>query len=252
MEPTPTKANQESRPRPAEILSPRVVERVAAVLIILYAIALVLTVVTRVGSGADQETALESLTMIAANAELYMASKIANLISAFVLVVLAAVSYRIFQRYDRTLALVGAVTLLSAGLLWTFSSVAGLALAQEYGGPLPSQAPLVRAGSILGTYNAVEPLRALAGQAGFTFAALALLALGSLIAWSGTLPRWLGWLGIVAGVLMFFIWNPEATALHRIGGGAYLLWLLLLAGWLLFRGTYAATAGDIDAETGEH
>ena len=36
---------------------------------------------------------------------------------------------------------------------------------------------------------------------------------------------------------MFFIWYDDAAILHRIGGGLYLLWLLMIAGWLLFRGT---------------
>ena len=36
---------------------------------------------------------------------------------------------------------------------------------------------------------------------------------------------------------MFFIWYDDAAILHRIGGGLYLIWLLLIAGGLLFRGT---------------
>ena len=266
MEPTPIKANQESRPRPAEILSQRVVERVAAALLILYVLASIVPIVVRMASGTPVDIllpirdgtepemfALSHLrTMIWLNNPLYIASQTANLISSFILVSMSAVSYQVFQHHDRTLALMGAFMFLGAAFFTGLSAVGGLALAQEYGGPLPAQAPLIRAHSLLSTYNAIEPLRALAGRVGFTFAALGLLALSGLIAWSGALPRWLGWLGIVAGVLMFFIWNPDAAALHRIGGGAYLLWLLLLAGWLLFRGTHDATAGDIDAETGEH
>ena len=232
------------------LISRRGVERAGASLLILYSLAVTVSVAARVISGADQVTALESIMMIGVNSGWYVGHQTANLISALILVALSAVTYRVFQHTDRNLALVGAFMLIAAGIFSSISSIGGLALAQEFGGPHPAQVVLT-AGNPESTYVVIEPLRELAAQVGFTFSGLALLALGGLLAWSGALPRWLGWLGILAGVLMFFIWNPNATALHRIGGGAYLLWLLLLAGWLLFRGTQETTAGDIYAETGD-
>ena len=88
----------------------------------------------------------------------------------------------------------------------------------------------------------VESARQAFGRIGFTLSALGVIALGILIAWSGTLPRWLGWLGIAAGVSMFFIWVEAATTIHRLGGAGYLLWLAIMGGWLVVRGTHFESA----------
>jgi hypothetical protein len=38
---------------------------------------------------------------------------------------------------------------------------------------------------------------------------------------------------------MLLIWNDSAAVLHRVGGTGYLLWLLIIGGWLLVRGSQA-------------
>ena len=48
---------------------------------------------------------------------------------------------------------------------------------------------------------------------------------------------WLGWAGWATAVAMLFIWDPEAAAMHRVGGVALLLWLLAVAGLLTWKGT---------------
>lgn len=219
------------------ILSRRATERIAAILLILYILAVAVAVTARVSSGVDQETASESVLMLAVNYGWAIAAYTAGLIAAFALTVLAALIGPVFRPYEPTLAGISAFALLGAAFFGGLAAISGLALASAYGGGLPAQAAYLPVDGGLATYMVLEPLRALAGQVGFTFSGLALLSLGGLMALTGALPRWIGGLGLLVGALMFFIWYDDAAILHRIGGGLYLLWLLMVAGWLLFRGT---------------
>ena len=219
------------------ILSRWAAERIAAILLVLYTLAVAVSVAARVVSGVDQETAAESVRMLAVNYGWAVAAYTAGLIAAFALTLLAALIGPVFRPYDPTLAGISAFTLLGAAFFGGLAAISGLALVSAYGGGLPAQAAYLPVDGGMATYMALEPLRALAGQVGFTFSGLALLSLGGLITLTGALPRWMGWLGILVGALMFFIWYDDAAILHRIGGGLYLLWLLSVAGGLLFRGT---------------
>ena len=219
------------------ILSRRAAEHAAALLLLLYILAVAVSVAARVSSGVDQETAAASRLMLAANAGWAIASYTAGLIAAFTLTILAAILYRIFRPGNPTLALITAFVLLGAAFFGGLAAVNGLALALEHSGGPPPQSVYLSTDNGLAAYATLEPLRALAGRVSFTFAGLGLLALGGLMALTAALPRWLGWVGIISGALMFFIWYDGAATLHRLGGGLYLLWLLIVAGWLLFRGT---------------
>ncbi len=218
------------------ILAHRTLERFTAVLLIVYGIAQVITIVTRIASGADQPDALGSMAMISANHSWYLASKIANLAAAFVLLASAVPIFQVFRVHDQTLSLLTAVLLGTAGIFWLYSSLAGLALAEIYGQGVAETAVLTSNPEQF-AFAAIEPVRAIAGRVGFTAAALAIAAWSALIVLAKPLPRWLGWAGWATAVAMFFIWDPEATALHRLGGGALLLWLLLVVGLLTWKGT---------------
>ena len=219
------------------ILSRRATERIAALLLILYIVAVAVAVAARVSGGVDQETAAESVMMLAVNYGWAVAGYTAGLVAAFALTVMAALIGQVFRYHAPTLAWVSAFALLGAAFFGGLAASNGLALALEYGGGPPPQAAYLAADGGLASYIVLEPLRALAGKVGFTFSGLALLSLGGLMALTGALPRWLGALGLMVGALMFFIWYDDAAILHQVGGGLYLLWLALVAGGLLFRGT---------------
>lgn len=277
-------SNRKSGPNPgnAGILSSRGWERAAAILLLLYVLAVAISVTARVsgnpvsGNPYVRVVAPEPSVSGAGNSEpdlipvgvaatpggvvvtlelspswyVYAASQATNLLAAFILTALAAVSYRVFRHYEPTLALTGAFMFLGAAGFAALSGITGLALIREYGTHTFGWASSAEAENLVGIYAFLEPLRALAGRVGFTFGGLALLAFGGLIAWSGALPRWVGWLGLPTGALMFFIWYADAAALHRGGGGAYLLWLTLLAGLLFFRGCSSRGTGGVAAQAG--
>ena len=218
------------------MLSHRTVELLTALLLVLYCVAQVATIVTRIASGTDQPDAFSSLAMLSANHSWYVASKVANLTAAFLLLGLSVLIYQVFTAFDETLARMASVLFVAAGILWLLSSLAGLALAEVSGTPASETTLLTNNLQPLAFY-AIEPVRAIAGRVGFTAVALGLLALSILIAMAKPLPRWLGWAGLPIAAAMFFIWDPEATAMHRLGGSALLVWFLLVAGLLAWKGT---------------
>lgn len=224
-------------------MSHRALERMAAALLVLYGIAQIVTIVTRIASGADQPDTLGSISMISANHTWYLASKIANLVAAFLLLAAAILIFQVFRSCDRTLSLLSAVLLGTAGIFWLYSSLAGLALAEIYGGAVQDIALLGSGGQPF-AFQAIEPVRATAGRVGFTAAALGLAALSSLFVVASPLPRWLGWAGWAIAIAMLFIWDPDAAVMHRLGGGVLLLWLLVVAGLLALKGTAHSIPGE--------
>ena len=192
-------------------------------------------VATRTASNDSQIVFSDSLQMIAQNQALYLTSMYASVISNALLAGLAAGLYSTFRIYQPDLARAGAFLLLATAVVSMVAAVAGLALAslaQEFVGVTGNQE-----NSLASSAQAVEVFRAYAGRTGFTFSALSLLAFGGPISWQGPIPKWLGWLGILVGVMMLLIWSESATLLHRIGGTGYLVWLAITGGWLVLRGT---------------
>jgi hypothetical protein len=161
----------------------------------------------------------------------------AGLVSSILLITMAAGLYSIFRTRHRFLALATSFLFLAAALAWLTSAASGLALAslaQEF-----VSASGMQAEATASSARAVDLVRESTGRVGFTLAGLGTLTLGVLIAWKDALPKWLGWLGVVVGILMLLIWNDSAAVLHRVGGTGYLLWLLIIGGWLLVRGSQA-------------
>jgi len=216
--------------------APRGLERLTGGLLIIYGLLVLATVTTRIGSQSDQADFFQTAMMIATNRDLYLASAVINLISNVLLLALAALLYLTLSRREPALLLVGTCVLVASASVWVVSSAAGLALlsiidSHSGEGTVPLQA-------MAASGPTIELIREVTGKASFTLAALALLAIGAAISWRGMVPRWLGWLAVATGLLMLFIWSDDAALLHRVGGAGYLLWLWLLGGWLLLKGTH--------------
>ena len=97
--------------------------RTAGALLLLTAVATVVSVVTRVASGADQPTLLESLAAIAANMELYSIGGIARIASGVTLIATAGFVLKIWADGGRwSLPTVPAIMIASGG----FTGVSGV------------------------------------------------------------------------------------------------------------------------------
>lgn len=226
----------------AAISSARLEEVAAGVFLLFYAIAVMVSIYARMSVTWDVVTTVpveleSSLTRRGTDEVWQQITYAATLVGAFLLAIAAALACRVFASSSPSLALTGAFMFLGASFFAGLSALVGLALSQGFYGPHGPEAILTSREGFELKEAFLEPLRSLAGNTSFTFAALGALGFGSLIALHGAVPRLLGWPGIASGFLMFFIWLEDGALLHRLGGGAYLVWLILLAATLIFRGT---------------
>ena len=81
--------------------------------------------------------------------------------------------------------------------------------------------------------EALFSVRWITGSLGFTLAGLALVALAPVKWRMGGVLRITAVAGAVLGLAMLFIWLDAATAVHRVTGIAFLLWLIVVGLWLI-------------------
>ena len=179
-----------------------------------------------------------SLQTVADNETQNVVGSVFGFLMAGLFVSTGAALYVTFRSYDRLLSLIGAFGFLAAGVSFMVSMAAGLAfieLASEFGDTSDVQAdqivPAARAMAIVSDWSLF---------AGFGFFGLGLLALGILIIRQRPLPRWLGWLAAISGVLM--VLGAPTFFLLILGLLLGLVWLLVAGAWLAWRGTNEAEA----------
>jgi len=207
-----------------------------------YLVTITSSIATRVASRSDQDTIGASLDAIAENHGLYLFSVTSGLASNVLLLAVAVALYLVFRHRARFMRILGTSLFFGAALAWIVSGTGGLALAAL---AQASTTFISQDDPILTLAPIIESIREISGSIGFTLSAFALLVFGGIISHNRPVPRWLGWLAIITGLLMLFIWYDAAAALHRIGGTGYLIWLLALGGWLLWPGSKDTTASDL-------
>ena len=254
----PVQGNSRFPPRLAAISSVRVAEVATGLFLLFYAVSVIVSILARMSVTWDVVVTMtveveSSLTRRGTEPAWQYISSAATLTSAFLLAITSALTCRVFSSRGQSLALAGAFMFLAASFFAGLSALFGLVLAQGFYGPLGPGAILSSQEGFDLMEAFFEPVRSLAGNTSFTFAALGALCFGILIALHGVIPRWLGWLGVASGLLMLFIWLEDGALLHRLGGGAYLVWLILLAAMLIFRGARYSTnqVADLAKETSD-
>ena len=214
---------------PAGGLSPDHAARIAGAVLIFTAITTVIAVGARVAAGADQPTLLESLAAISANKGLYSVGGAARLVSGLALMAGAWFMYRTWT-IRRQWA--GQSLPILFGLSGAFTAASGLcavALAASVG-PSAEAASAVTAGA---PEEAWIYARWLTGKIGFTLAGAALIAAACSQWKSGGTLKPVSLVSAVIGIAMLFIWLDAATAVHRISGVAFVVWLAALGAVLL-------------------
>ena len=172
-QPETNSASPDAAPRETQIYG---AAKTAGVLLLLTAIATVVSVMTRVASGADQPTLLESLAAIAANKELYSIGGIARLASGLTLIAAAGCVLKIWADGGRwSTPTVPAIMIASGG----FTAVSGLcaiglvfsagAVNDAFLTGVVGQSPVDR------STEALAFLRWFTGKIGFAAAGLALM-----------------------------------------------------------------------------
>ena len=206
--------------------------RWAGLLLFLTGIATVASVAARVSAGADQPTLEESLAVIAQNQAAYFLGGAARLVSGIALIFAGSFVYRSLGVSQSVSAKLMLVLFILSGLFTALSGGLAVALAQV--APGVSNGTTVASGA-----GWMYDLRWLTGTVGFTAAGLALGA----VAWAYPKTGRAAWVIVRAsaaiGIAMLFIWIDAATAMHRISGIAFLLWLIGMGSLFLTGGPTA-------------
>ena len=202
--------------------------RMAGAFLILTAIATAVAVVVRVAADADQSTLAESLYAISLSKGLYGMGGAARFVSGVTLIIASWYLARTWIIRERlgTPLLQGLFAVSGA-----FTAVSGAcAVALALFGPGIESLPDVDR-----MIELTASIRWLSGKFGFSAAGLSLIV-ATRYQWKvGGMLRYASPASAIIGLAMQLIWIDSATAVHRIGGFALLVWLLVI-GTMLFTG----------------
>ena len=211
--------------------------RKAGALLLLTAVATVVSVMARISADADQETLTESLAAIAESRWFYAIGGAARLASGVTLLAAACFLLRTWIIRERLATPIVPVLLGVSGVVTGLSGVCAVVLA--------ASAPEPPGAVISGSTETIHYLRWLTGKIGFTAAGLALIGAARYQWKAGGGLKLISPASAVIGVAMLFIWVDAATVIHPISGAAFFVWLAVV-GVLLATGRverrFAATA----------
>lgn len=241
------------------MLSKITIERTAGVLLLLIVALFAALTFVEFGLDVSQEHFREGFRdKIVQNQDRFAAGLVLSSVMSVVMIGAAGALYSTFRPHEPTLATVGAYGLLAGGVLLLAGAGSGVALhdlAGEWSATGGAQAE-----QVLTSARAVALVFAFFANIAFFLLFGGVSAFGALIAWTGAIPRWLGWLAVFSGVLQALsltvglvtgaLWDMVMGSAIGTGLFSYLifgsffsavLWLLITGGWLLVRGTQEAT-----------
>lgn len=225
------------------------IERFSGILLLLIVVTSVAGAAFASGVGTDYNVPADEvaavLELVADNQGLHQAEIGFDLASFVILVALSGALYLVFSPHHRLLALLGTLGLAAGGMILAVHDIFWFvfpSVAKDFVSASSSQA------DVLLEIGRIIMLTANWGlSVGITFMGLGILAYGVLMIRSRAVLRALGWLGAVAGVLLFTgTWLPRVDiSLYTVWtalAGLVLLWEIGLGLWLLIKGT--KQAGD--------
>ena len=205
--------------------------RMAGILLLLTALATVVSVVTRVSADADYPTLAESLGAISESRGLYGIGGAARFVSGLTLIGAALLLSRTWIIRERLgTPLVPALF----GASGAFTAVSG-ACAAVLAATAPSAAEIATLDSIGGLIDTIANLRWITGKIGFAAAGLALIVAARYQWKAGDKLRRISPASALIGVAMQFIWIDAATRAHPVIGTLFFIWLVAI-GFMLSTG----------------
>ena len=216
------------------MVSKSTIDRACGVLLLGVLASLIVFAVTGNKFDTYEESFSESLQEIVDNEALHVTSTVFSGVASVLLILLAGAMYLAFRPYERAMVLVGTLGFLAIGFIMLVATMAGIASAE-----MANEFEKASGGTATMIATSARPLD-LIKEAAFigpvVFLPLSLLAFGSVIVWSRTVPRWLGWLALASGVVMLGFW-VNLWIVGIFGLMAAGLWFVLMGGWMLARGT---------------
>ncbi len=226
--------------------------RTAGVFLLLTALATAISVPTRLMADADAtphtdalartlnldaaETARiamsEKLSAIGSAAAAYGAGGAARLAGGLTLLAAGFFLWRAMGAYHPRSMGAAAILLAASGIASAVSGGCAISLAVIAEEPRAADMLVSAESSVSSAESALFTLRWAAGSLGFSLAGLGLAAMAPAQWRMGGILRVTAVLDAVLGVAMLFIWVDAATAVHRVTGVAFLVWLILVGLWL--------------------
>ena len=206
--------------------------RSAGLLLLLAAIATAVSVATRLAGSDEPPEGSGSYLPIVLDTGLYATGGGARVLSGVALLAAAVWLRRALAAWRLWTADAAAGLLALSGVVTGVSGVCMLALAAQLPETTAVAAYAAGPGPLPGWTEPVNAARSIAGKAGFTLAGLGLIALAPAQWRIGGLLKISAAADAIIGIAMLFIWVDAATAVHRISGIAFLLWLVISGLWL--------------------
>ena len=185
----------------------------------------------------DPQQAAADMQAIVANQGQYLGFVSVDILCNLGIFALGALFYLIFRSFNRSLALFGGLGFMAAGIVWLILDMPGLA---QYKLALDYSASSGAAASAIAQRGADLSLW---GNYSFAIAsiliAIGLLSFGLVIIRSIAINRLLGWLAIIAGILMLVsLVNTfsESAPVTHIAYYVTEVWALVTGIWLILRG----------------
>ena len=216
--------------------------RKAGALLLLTAVATVVSVMARLSADADQATVAESLAAIADSRWFYGVGGAARLVSGITLLAAACFLLRTWIIRERLATPLVPALLGVSGVVTGLSGVCAVVLA--------ASAPEAPSAAISGSTETIHYLRWLTGKIGFTVAGLALIGAARYQWKAGGGLKLISPASAVIGIAMLLIWVDAATVIHPISGAAFFVWLAVVGVMLVtgrverrFAATHSSPSG---------
>ena len=220
------RAQAESFGEMTETAVPSRTARNAGLFLIFTALVTLIAVAGRVAADADRDTVQETLAAIADSRFPYAISGAGRLASGITLTVAALYLYRTWIIRQRLVTPIVPGILALSGLLTTISGLLAIVLAIALPGGEESAD---------GFYEVISGARWLTGVAGFSAVGLALIVASPYQHRIGGMLRAIAPVSAVLGAVMQLIWIQDFTALHRLSGMVFFVWLIAI-GLMLMSG----------------
>lgn len=177
--------------------------------------------------------ASEKLGAIGSAAAAYGTGGAARLVGGLTLLLAGFYLWRAMGSVHPAATAVVGLMLAASGIASAVSGASAVALAVMAPEPQATVELTFGSGADLASEQALFTIRWAAGTLGFTLAGLALVAMAPVQWRMGGILRGTAVVDAVLGVAMLFIWVDAATAVHRVTGVAFLIWLIVVGLWLV-------------------
>ena len=218
----------------------RGVERLAGITALLITFLVVAAILTAIDIKPDYINVHEDLSYLGDNIDRLWLNSIIWFVTAVLIVLFGPLILMSFLPYGRSSAYLAAFLISTTGILYLIIAINGLnmiSMVTAYQGSSGQETDYIANISYF-----ILVSRSNLQLAAYTLVGISSIILGLLIASSGLLPRFIGWLAIFGGLIYAsFGWIGIDHILFMVGRLLFLLALIILGSFLLLRGTRKKT-----------